>query len=69
MKLQMTNKTYDLLKWIAIYLLPGLGTLYATIAAIWNLPYGEQVLYTLTALDLVLGGLLGISTSSYNKTK
>ena len=65
----MSNKTYDILKWIAQYLLPGVGTLYFALAGIWNLPYGEEVVGTITAVDAFLGLLLGISTASYNKVK
>ena len=65
--MSMSNKTYDILKWIAMYLLPA-GTLYFALAGIWGLPYGEQVVGTITAVDTFLGVILGISTSQYNKT-
>lgn len=65
--MKMSNKVYDVLKWIAMYLLPALGTLYFTMAGIWNLPYGEQVVGSITAVDTFIGVLLGISTSQYNK--
>ena len=65
--MNMSNKTYDKLKWIAMYLLPALGTLYFTLAGIWNFPYGEQIVGTITAIDTGLGVLLGISTVQYNK--
>lgn len=63
----MSNKKYDILKWIAIYLLPALGTLYFALAGIWGLPYGEQIVGTITAVDTFLGVILGISTAQYNK--
>ncbi len=63
----MTNKTYDILKWIAQYLLPALGTLYFALASIWGLPYGEEIVGTITAIDTFLGVILGISTARYNK--
>ena len=63
----MSNKVYDVLKWIAIYLLPALGTLYFALASIWGFPYGEQIVGTITAIDTFLGVILGISTSQYNK--
>ncbi len=59
------SKTYDTLKWIAQFLLPALGTLYFTISSIWGLPYGEQILGTITAIDLFLGAVLGLSSSKY----
>ena len=64
----MNSKTYDLLKWIAQYLLPGIGTLYFALSGIWGLPYGEQVIGTITAVDVFLGVLIGVSANQYNKT-
>ncbi len=63
----MSNKTYDILKWVAQYLLPALATLYFAVAKIWGLPYGEEIVGTITAIDTFLGVLLGISTANYNK--
>lgn len=63
----MSNRTYDVLKFIAQILLPALGTLYFALASIWNLPYGEQVVGTISAVDAFLGALLGISTKKYNE--
>ena len=59
----MNNKAYDVLKWIAMYLLPALGTLYFALASIWGLPYGEQIVGTITAIDTFLGVILGIRTT------
>ena len=67
--LSMNDKTYDMLKWIAMYLLPAMGTLYFALAGIWGLPYGEQVVGTITAIDTFLGVILGISSAQYKKTK
>ena len=67
--MKMNDKTYDILKWIATYLLPALGTLYFALAQIWNLPYGEQIVGSITAVDTCLGVVLGLSTSQYNKQK
>lgn len=63
----MSNKVYDVLKWIAQYFLPALGTLYFALADVWGLPYGEQVVGTIVAVDTFLGVVLGISTAQYNK--
>lgn len=61
----LNNKVYDVLKWIAMYLLPALGTLYFAVAQIWGIPYGEQVVGTITAIDAFLGAILGISSAGY----
>lgn len=65
--MKLSNKTFNQLKWVAMYLLPAIGTLYFTIASIWHLPYAEQVVGTITAVDTFLAILLGISTNIYNK--
>lgn len=64
----MSNKVYDILKWVAQLLLPALGTLYFALASIWGFPYGEEVVGTITAVDAFLGVILGISTANYNKS-
>ena len=61
----MSNKVYDILKWVALVVLPALGTLYFALAGIWNFPYGEQVVGTITAIDTFLGAILGISNIQY----
>lgn len=61
----MSNKMYDILKWIAQILLPAVATLYFAIAQIWGLPYAEQIVGTITAIDAFLGAILGISTKLY----
>ena len=66
--MKMANNTYNILKWIAMYLLPASGTLYFALAGIWGLPYGEQIVGTITTVDTFLGVLLGISTAKYNKS-
>ena len=63
----MSDKTYDILKWIAQLLLPALGTLYFALASIWGFPFGEQIVGTITALDTFLGVILGISTARYDQ--
>lgn len=67
MKFEFTNKTYDVLKYIAQVVLPAIGTLYFALANIWGFPYGEEVVGTITAIDTFLGALLMLSTSQYNK--
>lgn len=63
----MNEKVYKILKQVAQIYLPALGTLYFALAGIWNLPYAEQVVGTITAVDTFLGVILGISSASYNK--
>lgn len=62
----MTNKAYDVLKYIAQIVLPAVGTLYFALASIWGLGYGEQVVGTITAVDTFLGAVLMLSSNKYN---
>ena len=61
----MSNKTYDVLKYIAQIVLPAVGTLYFALAKIWGLPYGTEIVGTITAVDTFLGALLKISADAY----
>lgn len=69
MKFRMSDDVYDVLKFIAQIVLPACGTLYFALASIWGLPYGEQIVGTLTAVDAFLGAILGVSTKNYIKDK
>ena len=63
--MNMSDKVYNKLKWIAQLLLPALATLYLALAGIWGLPFGEQVSGTIMAIDTFLGVVLHISTKNY----
>lgn len=65
--MKFDNKTYDILKWIALILLPALATLYTAVGTIWGLPYVEQIVGTIVAIDTFLGALLQISNANYKK--
>lgn len=64
----LSNKFYDILKFLAQIVFPALGTLYFTLAGIWGLPAPEQVVGTIVAVDTFLGVLLHISTTQYTKS-
>lgn len=63
----MKNSTFDVLKWIALVFLPALAVLYGALAPVWQWPYPDEIVYTITALDTFLGAILGLSTINYNK--
>lgn len=65
--MKMSNRAYDVLKWIAQIILPATGTLYFALAETWGFPYAEQIVGTVTAVDAFLGVILGISTMHYNQ--
>lgn len=65
--MKMSNKTYDILKEIALTILPALAVFYATIGKIWGLPYVSEVPATIMAIDTFLGVCLHISSAEYHK--
>lgn len=65
--MKLSNSNYDFLKWVAQILLPAFATLYFALSQIWGIPYAEEVVGTITAIDAFLGAVLGISTHFYNK--
>lgn len=67
--MKLSNKNYDALKWIAQILLPATATLYVAVAGIWGFPYAKEVAGIISAVDLFIGALLGISSMNYYKEK
>ena len=65
--MKLSDSMYNILKYIAQIALPALGAFYFALSQIWGLPYGEQIVGTLTAIDTFLGVLLGISSAQYKK--
>ena len=61
----MSNKVYDVLKYIQQIVLPALGALYFALAKIWGFPYGTEIVGTISAVDVFLGAILKISTNNY----
>ena len=67
--IKMSNATYDMLKKIALYILPALATLWLTLSKIWGFPYGAEIGATITAIDTFLGACLGISSAQYHEAE
>lgn len=67
--MKMSNKAYDVLKWVAIVGLYGLSTLVAGLGEIWGIPYTNEIVKTINLIGTVLGIWLGISSYNYNKEK
>lgn len=65
--MKLSNKTYNVLKWVALIVLPATATLYSVLSNVWDFPFKEQIPATITAIDAFLGALIGVSTAKYNK--
>lgn len=67
--MKMSNKIYDVLKWVALVALDAFGLFYSTMGSVWGLPYGDQILATCTALSVLLGTLIGVSSARYKSNE
>ena len=67
--MKLSNKAYDVLKWLTLIVIPALTTLYVALAAIWGFPYADAIAKTSAAVCTFLGALLGISTAEYRNTR
>ena len=65
--MKLSNETYDILKEIALTILPALATLYAVIGKIWGLPYVTEIPATIMAIDTAMGAILHISAKNYQE--
>lgn len=67
--MKLKDETYDLLKTIAIYIIPSVETCWLTLAAVWNLPYGQEIGITIGAIGMLIAGCIGMSIKEYEKEK
>ena len=65
--MKLSNKIYDVLKWVVVIVIPALTTAYVGLAGVWGFPYAEEVAKTSAVVCTLLGAMLGISTAQYNK--
>ena len=63
----MNNKLYDILKWIALVVLPALASFYLGLGNVWSIPYPEQISATIMLIDTLLGTILGVTSIQYSK--
>lgn len=67
--MKLSNKTYDVLKWLSLVAIDAVGLFYSTLSKIWGLPFGDQVFETCVAVSIFLGALIGISSAQYKNNK
>lgn len=68
MKIMLSNRAYDILKYVCLIGLPAVATLVSALGAIWGLPYTEKIVLTINAVALFIGALIGVSSAQYNKS-
>lgn len=67
--MKLKNEVYDVLKWISLIVLDALGVAYQSLAEVWNLPYGTEIMKSCSIISVLIGALIGVSTYNYNKSK
>ena len=65
--MKLTNKQYDILKWVALVVIPASATLVLTVGKIWGLPYYDNIGATISAIGLFLAAIIGVSSSTYTE--
>lgn len=67
-----SDKTYTVLKWLCMVVLPSVAALTSAVMSLWNLATPETIAAitgTLSAVAAFIGALIGVSTAEYNRTR
>ena len=67
--MKLNNKVYDVLKYISLIVLDAIGVAYQSLADVWKLPYGTEIMKTCTIISIFIGALIGVSSYNYNKER
>lgn len=63
--MKLSNRTYDILKWVALVVIPASATLVLTVGKIWGLPYYDNIGATISAIGLFIAAVIGVSSKDY----
>ena len=63
--MKLSNRTYDILKWIALVVIPASATLVLTVGKIWGLPYYDNIGATISAVGLFIAAIIGVSSKDF----
>ena len=64
-QMKLSNRTYDILKWVALVVIPASATLVLTVGKIWGLPYYDNIGATISAIGLFIAAIIGVSSKDY----
>lgn len=67
--MHLSDKTYDLLKFISINIIPSVEVAWLTIGAVWKLPLVVEIGTTIGAVGMLIAGCIGMSKAAYEKAK
>lgn len=65
--MKFSNKVYDILKWVTLIALPAVCFFYTTLDITFCWGAADKVAVVFTAIETLIGTLIGISTSNYNE--
>ena len=65
--MKLNDKIYNVLKWVSLIALDAVGLAYQSLAEVWKLPYGTEIMTTCSIISVLIGALIGVSTYTYNK--
>lgn len=68
-KMVFSNKTYDILKWVALVGTNAFSVLIITLGKIWGWGYAEAIAGTISAIGTCIGACLQVSSANYKKVK
>ena len=67
--MKLSDKTYDTLKWLAIFFIPGLASLAGVIGMALHYEYTSTVVLIVNAVGNFVATCIGMSIKEYEKTK
>jgi len=65
--MKLNDKTYEILKWLVVCVLPALTTFYCVLDKVFTWGYAETVATISAALCTCIGTIVGISSAQYYK--
>ncbi len=67
--MKLSDRLYNVLKWLVLVCIPALTTAYVGLAAIFKWGYADTVAKVSAIVCTLIGSLIGISTAEYNRAK
>ena len=64
MEYLLPDKTYQILKWVGLILMPALAALIGAVGPAWGLPKVDAIVLTINALGTFIGVVIGASQLS-----
>lgn len=56
------SRVYDVLKWVAVLVIPAVAFLVGTLGVAWGWPYASAIVTTINAVGVTIGVCIGVST-------